>query len=120
MRCISWNNNSMSTALHDPSLRALRIQTFDIQIEWIRILVAQEATDRKVITFTINYIIQSYKCTARCRHKSIHITSTRHESARTRLYNNKGLRTRLRDSKICQVVSGGYIIRKLRLYIYVG
>jgi len=87
------------------------IHTFDIQIEWNMNFVALKATDRKVIIFTINYKIQRYQCTALCRHKSIHVTNTRHESARTRLYNDKGLQTRLRDSKICQVVSGGYMKR---------
>jgi len=66
MRCISWNHHSYSRAPHDPSLRALRIQTFDIQIGWIIILVAQDAKDRKVITFTIDHIIQGHQCTARC------------------------------------------------------
>jgi len=113
VRYVSWNNNSYSIAPgpHDPSLRALRIHTFDIQIEWNMNLVALEATHRKVITFTIDCKIQRYQCLARCRHKSIHVTNTRHESTRTRLYNDKALQTRLRDSKICQVVSGGYMKR---------
>ena len=111
MRCISWNSHSYLTAPHDPSLRAFRINTFDIQMEWNMNFVALKATDRNIITFTIYYKIQRYQCIARCRHKSIHVTNTRHESARTQLYNDKGLQTRLRDSKICQVVSGGYMKR---------
>ena len=111
MRCASWNNHSYSTAPDDPRLRALRMHTFDIQIEWNMNLVALEATDRKVITFTIDYKIQRYQCMARCRHKSIHVTNAQHQSARTRLYNDKGLQTRVRDSKICHVVSRGYMKR---------
>jgi len=57
MRCISWNDQGYSTAPHDPSLRALKIHTFVIQIEWNMNLVALVATDRKVITFTIDYKI---------------------------------------------------------------
>jgi len=73
----------------------------------------QDATDCKVITFTIawDYIIQRHQCTARCRRKSIHVTNSRHESAKTRLYNIKGLQTCMRISKICHVVSGGYMKR---------
>jgi len=62
-------------------------------------LVVQEATDRKVITFTTDHtIIQKH------RHRSIHVTNIRHESATIWLYNDKGLQTRLRDSKMphCQ------------------
>ena len=102
---------SYSTAPHDPSLRAWRIHTFNIQLEWNMNLVVLEATDRKVITFTIDYKIQRHQCIARCRHKSIHVTNNRHKSATTRIYDYKGLRTRLRDSKICHVVSGGYMKR---------
>ena len=111
MRCVSWNNHSYSTAPHGHSLRALRNLTFDIQIKWNMNLVALEATDRKVITFTIDHKIRRYQCIARCRHKSIHVTNTRHELARTRLYNYKGLQTRSRHSNICQVVSGSYMKR---------
>ena len=111
MRCASWNNHSYSTAAHNPSLMALRINTFDIQIEWNMNLVALEATDRKVVTFTIDYRIQRHQCIACCRHKSIHVTNNRHKSATTRIYDDKGLRTRLRDSKICHVVSGGFMKR---------
>jgi len=109
--CVSWNNDSYSTAPHDPSLRALRIHTFNIQLEWNMNLVVLEATDRKVITFTIDYKIQRQQCIARCRHKSIHVTNKRHKLATTRMYDDKGLRTRLRDSKIYHVVSGGYMTR---------
>ena len=115
MRRISWNNHTYSTALHNPSFRALRIlnqiQPFNIRIKWIMILIAQKATDCKVITCTMDYIIQRHQCTARCRRKSIHVTNSRHESAKTRLYNIKGLQTRMRDSKICHDVNGGYMKR---------
>ena len=111
MRCISWNNHSYSTAPNDHKLRALRIHTFDIQVEWNMNFVALVATDRKFITYIIDYEIQRHQCTARCRHKSIHVTNNRHKSATTRIYDDKGLRTRLRDSKICHVVSGGFMKR---------
>jgi len=58
VRCVSWNYHSYSTAPHDPSLRALRIHRFDIQIAWNMNLVALEMTDRKDVTFTIDYEIQ--------------------------------------------------------------
>jgi len=74
-------------------------------------LVALKATDRKFITLTIDYDIQRYQCIARCRHNSIHVINTRHDSARTRLYNDKSFQSRLRHSKICQVVNRGYIKR---------
>jgi hypothetical protein len=62
MRCISWNNHSYSTAPHDTRLRALRINTFDIQVEWNMNFVALVATDRKVITFTVGYELQRHQC----------------------------------------------------------
>jgi len=55
VKCVNWNNHNYSTAPHDPSLRALRIHTFDIQLEWNMNLLVLETTDRKVITFTIDY-----------------------------------------------------------------
>jgi len=50
VRCVSWNKPPYSTALHDPSLRALRIHTLDMQMEWNMNLVALKVTHRKVIT----------------------------------------------------------------------
>jgi len=65
----------------------------------------------KTRELTIDYIIQSHQCKGRCRHRSIQVTNNRHESAMTRIYDDKGLQTRLRDSKICHVVSRGYVKR---------
>ena len=87
----SWNDHNYSTEPHDLGLSALRTHTFDIQTEWNMNLAAQEATDHKHITITIDFEIQKYCYVARCRHKSMHITYTRQESAT--IYNDIGLQT---------------------------